>query len=460
MIKYILISSLLLSVNTHAKRNKTKKNQKKITKKSNWSHQETVGLEMRKFSDDSNDSTQNSNIAFTAGTLTQYKKKHLHGLIDLHLKYDPTDNNRNLLNIKNMYISQGFGSGPQESFEDDLFADELGIDLKEELKTEEAEDTLSVILLAGFKTYHWTNMYTFSPADSINSHIYDGEFENNYKKGELSLALTKKYENGSITGYFFPRIEKPFYSKKHSQTSYGFNFEEPVWLKKNNNVSDSSNSIQAGIRWEHQTEKTDYAIHYIKHTNRDAPIIAYDSTKNTFTPNYFESTEIGILTQFRGTNKKFKFETAVRSYSEFEDIETIYGDRKPENHMVQALGYDQTKKFKSGKALKYIAEIQIVVGLEEEQKQEQYLYQSDLFLGLIYDFNNKRKGKLSTGLIIDLERESEHIFTLQYDQNYRKKWKFSSKVRVTNAPKTDDAIKGAQFFHNTNYLILDLSYLL
>lgn len=421
----------------------------------NWKHYEKLSFEVRQFSDDSDESTQDTNIAVVGETNWIYKKNNITSIINIDLKYDPTDNNRNLLNFKDVYILGEFETTNEESEDDDLFEDELGLklgDVDPELANKD------VALLFGFKIYHWTNMMKFSPADSVNTHINDGYFENAQKKGELTLSLTKKWSDSKLTGYLFPRIEKPFFPRKHSQASPGFNLEEPIWLKKNNNISDNDYSMQAGLRYEVDKGKDRYAIHFIRHTDTEAPLYVYDSEKDQINPYYFEVSELGFVSKINKGHSNYKLEAAQKSYNDYSTLTTIYGDRKPEDHMVISLGYDKLKKLKSKNRLKWYAEIQTVLGLEEDQKQEQYIYQADIFLGLEYKFKGKNRSRIFSGIIVDIERDGEQIFELSFNSKAFKKWKYETKLRMTNAPEGDDSLKGLQPYHNTNMFTFNLTY--
>lgn len=456
--------SLLIYYSFASGKVKRKRNKSfQVKELSHWKHQRSLGSELRFFGDDHNESTQDSNVALTLNNKSVYKNKDFSLQADFHIKYDFTDHNRSLLNIRNLFASKTFyirSDRDETSYNEiDLFEDELGVRLgKKKSKKKVTVPDKSVEVSAGFQIHNWTKMHKFSPADTVNSHIFDGVWENPPKKGELTLSLKKTYKNTALTGLIFPRIEPAFIPKKHSQTSLGYNLEPPVWLKKNNNTSDDNSTIQASIRFEHNLKNFEYAIHYLKHINTDIALIAYDENSRTYTPNYFETTEVGFISQYQGQNYAFKLETVMLSYSEFNAITTVYGERGPQDHLVWAIGMERSTKARKKSSFNWLIEFQSVVGPQEEQSSEQYLYQSDLYLGLNHQFQNRKQSRLKLGLIVDLERDSEQVFELSFEQNHSKKIAYDLSMRLTDAPIKEEIPLNSELFHNTRYLAFNLNY--
>lgn len=419
-----------------------------------WDSKNNLGLELREFNENQDESQIERNIALTGQINSKYQQRHSSVHIKANALFDFYDTNRNRLNIQNLYYQNLFSSYTSETEDDQLFEDEIGIEL-DSIEPETFKKNVSFVF--GFRVYEWTNNKKFSPADTINAHIFDETFENPEKKGEFTISLARQWKNAKLTGFLLPRAELPFHPKPHSRLSLYGPTETSLIVKNNNNLANEQSTLQSGLRYEYFGKLKYFSFHFLQHIDTEAPLFAVDEQTSAITALYFETNELGFTSQFEWNKYQFNIEAVHKSYYDYDLVSTAIGQLAPKNHTLISLGSHGQFNLKSKKTLIAFAELQKVLGLSKEQSAEQYLFQSDVYLGLKLDFNNQKETALTFGAIKDFEKDSENIFELDLSTRISKKMRFSSLIRLIDAtPKTDPNISPLQRLHNTNFLKISI----
>ena len=88
-----------------------------------WDSKNNLGLELREFNENQDESQIERNIALTGQINSKYQQRHSSVHIKANALFDFYDTNRNRLNIQNLYYQNLFSSYTSETEDDQLFED-------------------------------------------------------------------------------------------------------------------------------------------------------------------------------------------------------------------------------------------------------------------------------------------------------------------------------------------------
>jgi hypothetical protein len=79
------------------------------------------------------------------------------------------------------------------------------------------------------------------------------------------------------------------------------------------------------------------------------------------------------------------------------------------------------------------------------------LFQSDVFLGLRYAFNDIMGKEIFFSTILDVKRKHEYLFNLSYSQRLSDIWKIKAGLRHYDAPQKGATVTGMELYDGDSY---------
>jgi hypothetical protein len=117
-----------------------------------------------------------------------------------------------------------------------------------------------------------------------------------------------------------------------------------------------------------------------------------------------------------------------------------------------------------GYELTAFAEYQTVYGLssdfDEEDKENITVFQEDAAVGLQFKFNDLQSKLIKVLAIVDLQKTSEVLGSISYEQRIGSQFKVRGGYRLVNAPPEDPEKTpvGLEKFHQSGYGFLQLTW--
>lgn len=396
-----------------------------------WSGQGEVGFEYRRFESDSDIQNADTGVAILSRVQSSFETDIYRHVFRAFGRVDQKDNDRSNVIVEDGYFSMLFGEGSNWK------------------------------VLAGYKLFNWTATEAFHPADQINSRNYDSNFESLEKKGEVTIELERTLESGSFALYFFPKFEDPIFPGNRSRLGFGADLERVVWVDGGDATTNQNWGVQFGGRLSFTLLEADFSFHFLHHLDRSFPVIGthrYTLVGSTpfptafpTTPYYYRSNQVGMTAVLPYESFLFKLEAASRQFDNDLFIYTLNGLRRPEDNTEVALGTEWSIALESGAETYFYLESQMMFGPEESRINEMSLFQSDVFLGLRYAFNDIMGKEIFFSTILDVKRKHEYLFNLSYSQRLSDIWKIKAGLRHYDAPQKGATVTGMELYDGDSY---------
>lgn len=408
-----------------------------------WSSQGEVGLEYRRFENDSSSLSEETGVSIFTRIEGLYKDN-----IGKHTfrgfgRVDKEDPDRSIIAIEEAHFN--WMLGVEQDFE----------------------------FLVGYKLFNWTATEAFHPADVINSRNFDSDIENLEKVGEPTIQMKWLLDDGAFSIFFWPLFERPKFPGYRSRLGTGTAIDRPQ-LINGQEVSTNYWKTQMGMRWQTTFfENADASFHIISHYDRNNPLlgthqfttigttnIPLDLAKLTTspTPYYFIVNQLGGTYQHPIGALIFKLEGAVRSYSDTPNILTANGVRTTANHSEFATGIEYLIPHEtSGAESNLILEFNSIFGVDEERRAELGIFQRDVMFAIRHAYNDTMGTELFASFFMDIERSNERLFTASYSRRLSDDWKLKGGLRIYDAPKKGTTPKGLEVFDGNNHFTFTLT---
>jgi len=392
-----------------------------------WTGQGEVALELRQFSNDNLRTTEDRGIAVFSRLESRYERRRKKFVFRGFARVDQHDTQRDFLSLEDSYFSYKVGRSQNLEF------------------------------LAGYKLFNWTATEAFHPADVINSRNFDSNIESFEKKGELTLSAKQTIAEATVSVFLFPRYESPEFPGAKSRLGFGITLEEPKWVEGNGLFSEDHYGLQGGLRLTQTIGDLDYSLHFMRHLDRDNPLIEVNILNGTFTPIFFPVDQVGGTATYVFESLIFKIEAAYRNFKEEMTILTARGPRRPQDHGRVAMGLEYTLTLPSGHDLNAFIEGQGIFGLTQEKRAEQDIFQRDLFLGVRYALNDSMGTEVFFSFITDIERANESLYNLNITRRISDNWKYKTGFRVVRAPLKSSFATGLETLHKDDNVFFNLT---
>ncbi len=309
----------------------------------------------------------------------------------------------------------------------------------------------------GIQMLNWTATEAFHPADVVNSRNLDSDIENPEKLGELMVSLRRRLGEGSLTGYYLPRLEAPELPASSSRLSFappGFDFTDPVWLEDSDTPSTDSRSDQWGLRVNQTIGDADLALFYLDHLDRQQPVVLIDAETASLTPVYQRVANIGLTWLQIAGDWVLKLEAA---HKDFQEQRGAYRAFRQQDHTQIAFGIDYGWVNGRGADATLLLEGQAFLGVGEAERAALGIFQRDLLAGYRHAFNDVMGRELLLTFIFDIERDPEHLLNIRYQQRLSDTWRVQGGLRWIEAPQKDALPIGLELLDEANQIYLELS---
>ena len=412
-----------------------------------FSSQGQARIELRSFNQDNLNSSQDTNLSLFTRVETNYQSGPYKHVVRGFGRVDSKDNERSILAIEDSYVS-------------------WMLDVDGEY-----------ILLAGYKTFNWSSTEVFHIVDSINSRNFDSDFENQEKKGELTVELEVPLQEGSLIFFYFPKFEEPNYPGSESRVGAGYAVDRSVVVDGHDTITNNYITPQFGVRATQTLFDTDISLHYLNHIDRRFSIIGtnnYLNISGTLTPLsseivpfYYRSQQIGGTFQQVIFDWIVKFEFANRSFNPSDSsvlsLKTVQQGsgalKRPADHSEAALGLDYLFHIFKKCELNIYLEVVSIFGATESERAELSTFQRDFMVGFRLSLNDTMGREFNFNIVKDIERENESLFNLSYTQRVTDNLKMFTGLRYIKAPHQKNTFykEGLESFDDDGYYYFHLT---
>ncbi|PCI36743.1 MAG: hypothetical protein COB53_08560 [Elusimicrobia bacterium] len=310
---------------------------------------------------------------------------------------------------------------------------------------------------AGTQLFNWTATEAFHPADILNSRNFDSDIENAEKIGEPALRVSRAIGDGAIEAYFLPVRFAPQLPGGASRLSLsGTEVGDALWVARDGSLSRGSLEIQGAVRIAQTIGSADLAAHVVHHRDRSQPVAAIDPRNGRPTPIYLE------VSQFGGTYQQAlgpwlaKVELAWRDFQN-PNRPTRLGIISQEDHGQAAIGLEVGWNGASGSESTLILEGQRVFGVNRETRAGLHLFQNDILLGVRHAFNDAQSKEIFASILVDIERNSEFLWSARYSQRITDSWSIKTGFRIVQAPKKSVTATGLETLRAADQIHLTIT---
>lgn len=426
-----------------------------------YSGQGEVTFEFRRFDNDNNRFTEETGVALFTRVETRYNDQKYQAVLRGYGRVDRKDKDRSLFVLEDGYVASY-------------------LDQYKEYR-----------LLVGYKIFNWTATEAFHPADQINSRNLDGELENLEKKGELTVELEMPLLDGFFKLFYWPRFEPPTIPSSTSRLGTGIEdliVTKPVVVDGTDSDSNDHWVHQFGLRATQTWGSFDGSFHIIHHINRNFPLTGsgdygdlsftipfvgtfdvFTSFTSDFTPFFYRSTQVGGTGQLATGSLLSKLEFAYRAFEKDFAVLDLYEApadsltsfdqsalMRPSDHLDVALGFEYSIFHGTGDSTIFL-EGTTLFGPSSEERVRMTIFQSDIFIGYRYAFNDVMGSEIFASTIFDTERSHERIYSASFTRRISDVWKYKFGLRVYDAPRDGQIPRGLEQIGRGDYGYFNLT---
>jgi hypothetical protein len=298
----------------------------------------------------------------------------------------------------------------------------------------------------GAKTYIWSKMEAFHPLNIVNSRIIDSDIEDFEKKGEPSIVFENDTILGNIKAYYFPYFIKPFYPSKNNRITNGV---RPVdtYVVYNSEINKEYRQDQFGLSLDKQFDDFELFLFVMSHVDRNSPILGWHEWNTLFGNNipegslgayYHKTLDYGLGGTFFFGEHTFKLEMVHNNY---DDNQTLFlqtsGLVNIQDRTTVAVGHEYIYAWENGYESTFFTEYEYVFG-NDITDANKGIFQNDIFIGHRLSFNDIQSKELQLGFFYDLERDSEWMLLVTYQQRLNDFWMLKMNYRSFNYSEEDN----------------------
>jgi hypothetical protein len=416
--------------------------QDSIAAKTKYKSDGFVRFEVKTFKDDKNRETDDQKIGLSSQLTSKFKRGRLRGRATLTAKAEEA-----------------------KAGEHYLFVEEAFIMYKKR----------PWLMKFGFQVFNWTATEVFHPSDIMNAKSISGD-DNDQKRGELTFLVQAKVGKGRLNILVMPRFEDPKYPSKFYFNGAGLTIKEPLWWEEKGRVSFDNYGFQGGAFLTQSLGPVDIVLYGVKKRDRSNGILYKSSESDNIHPLFFPVTHFGGTLQwvFGGWNLKAEYDKRkfegdfARTYT-LKDVDydmlsgsaSVFGQKIGVESLSEydtlALGLEKTISWDGGSETTFILEAQSILSSTKSERADLSVFQRDALLGLRHALNDIMGTEYFLSILKDIEREKEHMITLEYSRRLSDHWKIKLGAKYIEAPMKGTIPQGLEFLHNKNELNMKLT---
>jgi len=312
-------------------------------------------------------------------------------------------------------------------------------------------DDGSNIIKVGFQHFNWSSTEAFRPSDVVNSRNLDSQVKNASKIGEPMISYKRILGESSITGFISPYFIKPLYpGVENSFATPPIPIESYLVNTEGLKTDKEPFNIQGGAIFNFSLSKSDIAIHYINHIDRDAFIPLINPLVPNITPIFYRNQQVGITSQSAVLGLILKTEFVARFFSE--DVVTL-SHNSIQDFQIATIGIE--RNFSLGKGEFTFLTEYIRTFSQNISQQNAEVFDNDLLIGFRHSFNNINGSELNLSLISDMKDLKQHILNFSYAQRIKNNWKVELGLNYVESEVLDSYI-GVDILDSADYVYLDI----
>ncbi|MBI2570734.1 MAG: hypothetical protein HYV63_27335 [Candidatus Schekmanbacteria bacterium] len=298
-------------------------------------------------------------------------------------------------------------------------------------------------LRAGHQLLNWTATEAFHPADVINSRLFDSAIENPDKFGEPMVSARAQLGDGNVELMFMPVFTKPKGPSASSRlrlAAPGLAVDRTIHTDDDGQVDDDTFVPQWALRAQQTFGSADVSLHAVRHIDRDAPVIYYDPERAEVIALFQPLTQLGGTLQMASGSVVLKLEAAYRMFEPPSGTIPYLPPVPDRDYGLVAAGVEYGLVHASGAGSTLLCEAQAALDYPHEADRLAPLFQRDLLLGYRFAFNDEDEKSLVVLVIDDLERSEHFMLTGRYSQRLGERWGIKAGFQWLHFPARDPAM--------------------
>ncbi len=312
-------------------------------------------------------------------------------------------------------------------------------------------DDGSHILKVGFQHFNWSSTEAFRPSDVVNSRNLDTQIKNASKIGEPMISYKKIIGQASLTTFVSPFFMKPLYpGLKSSYATPSLPVDSYLIFQGDSRTDKDPSSFQGGVIFNFSISKSDIALHYINHIDRDSFIPLIDPVKRIITPIYYRKQQVGLTSQNVIGGMILKTEFVSRFFTQ--DV-INFSQNNLKNYHVGTIGIEKNFPIGDGELI-FLTEY-IKAFSQNSFQANSEVFDNDLLVGFRHSFNNVNGSELNLSLISDMKEYNQFIFNFSYSQRLKNNWKVEFGVNYVDSEVTP-TYTGAEILDSADFAYLNI----
>ena len=309
----------------------------------------------------------------------------------------------------------------------------------------------------GTKIYNWSATEFFHPADVINSRSINSRVDKREKFGQPVVQADYFLDEGEISLYLFPYFIKPLLPGNKSRVRLSTNLGEERWVDHHGDQTENKFILMPGLGINQTLGDADLRIYFLRHLDRETPVVAFEPSKLEFYPLYLMTNHLGVTYQhILPYDLIFKLEHASKFFEKTSYLVGPMSESSPKDYQMTSLSLETGISFGNGADSTFMLEGQFISGVDKNTRKSLSIFQRDIMFGHRLAFNNINSSELFAGLFWDLEVRNEYIFTMSYKQRIKDSWNIESGLLLLKASSDPDSANSFRLIENSDHFYLTL----
>jgi hypothetical protein len=289
----------------------------------------------------------------------------------------------------------------------------------------------------GVDTVFWGVTESQHLVDVINSIDRVEDIDGEDKLGQSMVHYTTIQDWGVFHVFILPGLHESEFHSKEGRLRYPLPVDDS---QASYESDDKAYHVDYALRYTQTFGDVELGLSYFKGTNRDPELnIGFDSNGQlVLVPYYAQMAQFGIDLQAIVEDWIWKWEL-------------IHRDQDSGSYIATTAGFEYTfygildSATDMGTLLEY--------SYDDRSKEEDGVFNNDLFAGLRFAFNDVQSSEILAGFIVDTENQSKTL-RIEASRRLGDSWKLSGEMQVF----TDiDAADPLQAYERDDYLLVELA---
>jgi hypothetical protein len=289
----------------------------------------------------------------------------------------------------------------------------------------------------GIDTVFWGVTESQHLVDVINSIDRVEGIDGEDKLGQPMVHYTTIQDWGVFHVFILPGLRESKFHSKEGRLRFPLPVDDS---QASFESSDKEDHVDYALRYTQTFGDTELGLSYFKGTNRDPDLsVGFDSNgQPVLVPYYAQMTQFGLDLQAIVEDWIWKWEL-------------IHRDQDSGSYIATTAGFEYTfygimdSATDLGTLLEY--------SYDDRNKEDDGVFNNDLFAGLRFAFNDVQSSEVLAGLIVDTDNQSK---TLRVEASRRlgDSWKLSGELQVFTDIDVADPL---QAYERDDYLLVELA---